>query len=140
MRIDGPRNLTKANKKSSQVKSSGGARFVVGGGMQAAGLSGGQSISNIGALLAAQEVDGVSGQTSRTLKRGHEMLDILDQVKIGLLAGRISPAKLNRLRSLVGEKARQADGSQLRPIMQAIELRAEVELAKLANTASKTGG
>lgn len=138
MRIDGPRNLAKTGKKSSQVKSSGGARFVVGSSVQAAGLSGAQSISNIGALLAAQEVDGVSGQTNQTVRRGHEMLDILDQVKIGLLAGRISPAKLNRLRRLVGENARQADGSRLRPIMQAIELRAEVELAKLANSTRKT--
>lgn len=143
MRIDGPRDVGKSRKKAGSVKSAGsGAKFVIGGAPEASGLtgSGPASISNIGALLAVQEVDGADNAASRAagraIRRGNDMLDILDQLKVGFLAGRVSPGGLNQLRHLVADQAQLKNREGLGSVIQAIELRAEVELAKLSQKKS----
>lgn len=139
MRIEGLRQTNKAGKKKGSDKAnSGGERFRVGPGAAAGGLSGtqgAQSISHIGALLAVQEVEANSdrsGPVTRQLQRGNEMLDRLDQLKLGLLSGRVSPQNLQKLRRLSSEKPMLEGHEGLSKVMQSIELRAEVELAKLA--------
>ncbi|GJM03306.1 MAG: flagellar assembly protein FliX [Rhodomicrobium sp.] len=137
MRIEGPRQVGKAGKKSKNDKNgASGARFTLESGPSTGGLSGtnaAQSINNIGTLLAAQEVDQRSDTVEKTVKRGNDMLDILDQMKLGILSGRVSPQNLQKLRRLSGEKPLLEGHEGLSKVMQSIELRAEVELAKLAS-------
>ena len=87
-------------------------------------------VSAIGTLLAAQEVgDPLSGR-SKDLARGGRLLDRLDEIRMGLLAGGIPKAALLRLQREV-EAERQRDlEPRLRGILDEIELRARVELAK----------
>lgn len=135
MRIDGARGLNRTDKKTAAKGRSSGGRFTIDSGGPVSGLSGtggAQSISHIGTLLAVQEVDNQPSPQQRTLKRGHDMLDMLDNLKLGLLSGRVSPAHVQRLRQLSMERAVLDDQDSLQRTMQAIELRAEVELAKLA--------
>ncbi len=141
MRISGPKDVAKTNKKSASSKGAGsGQRFVVGGVGQIGGLSGtngAHAISNIAPLLATQEVDEKTMQLERAVKHGSNMLDQLDQLKIGLLSGRLSPQVIHRLRSIMAEKGQFEAQDGLKQVLSQIELRAEVELAKLAKQKSK---
>jgi hypothetical protein len=58
------------------------------------------------------------------------MLDILDDMKIGLLAGTISESELARLMRTVEDHRDEIPDPDLEGILDEIELRARVELAK----------
>jgi hypothetical protein len=59
------------------------------------------------------------------------MLDRLDDLKRGLLLGSIGRDKLADLARLAREGSAQISDPQVRDVLQEIELRARVELAKL---------
>jgi hypothetical protein len=63
------------------------------------------------------------------------MLDHLEEIRLGLLLGTIPMAKLEQLGQLVRAKRDQINDPQLLAILDEIELRAAVELAKLSRPA-----
>jgi hypothetical protein len=66
------------------------------------------------------------------MKRGSNLLDTLDQLKIALLSGRVSPQQLELLKGQVRQRGDAVDDPGLADILAHIELRAEVEIAKLS--------
>lgn len=139
MRIDRPKDVSKTRKKSTEKSSGSGAKFVISGtspSTNLTGMGGTQAISNIGALLSAQEVDDTTVKREEAIKNGSDMLDVLDKLKVGLLGGRVSPKMLNRMRILLAEKRQLAGEGKLQSVLSQIEVRAEVELAKLAQQKS----
>lgn len=79
-------------------------------------------------LLALQEAGPVAERDSRARKRGEALLQSLSELQLGLLGGRLDPARLRALAALVpGEGA--ADPA-LAAAISAIRLRARVELAR----------
>jgi hypothetical protein len=99
-----------------------------------AGLSGPASLGAVDALLALQETapndDALNAPKRRAIRRGEDMLDILDEIKLALLAGQLPKAKLSRLVSVVERQQGAFSDPQLREVLDQIELRARVELAK----------
>ena len=89
-------------------------------------------LSGIEALMALQEVPDATAKRKRALARGDRLLDRLDDLRRGLLLGQISTEKLSDLARLAGESSAEVDDPQLRDVLQEIELRAKVELAKLS--------
>jgi hypothetical protein len=89
-------------------------------------------LSGIEALMALQEVPDATAKRKRALARGDRLLDRLDDLRRGLLLGQISTEKLTDLARLAGESSAEVDDPQLRDVLQEIELRAKVELAKLS--------
>jgi len=81
------------------------------------------------ALLALQAIDDVVLKRRKAIRRGRQMLDTLDEVKADLLAGRVSEGRLNQLLALLGQ-AREATEAGLDSVLDEVELRARVELAK----------
>jgi len=59
------------------------------------------------------------------------LLDMLDQVRDGLLAGGIPRATLNRLANAVSKRQDGFADPKLQTVLDEIDLRARVELAKL---------
>ncbi len=59
------------------------------------------------------------------------MLDHLDEIRLGLLMGAISESKLSALMRTVRENRDQVDDPRMAAVLDEIELRAAVELAKL---------
>ena len=59
------------------------------------------------------------------------MIDGLDEIRQGLLVGAIPKSKLAALVEVVREERDQADDPRLSALLDEIELRAAVELAKL---------
>ncbi|MDQ8732603.1 flagellar assembly protein FliX [Bradyrhizobium sp. LHD-71] len=92
-------------------------------------------VGNIDALLALQGVEDSVERRKRAVKRGRNALDVLDDLKIGLLSGSIDPGTVQRLRTAASElKTNSGDTSSgdlgLDSVLAEIELRVEVELAK----------
>jgi hypothetical protein len=81
------------------------------------------------ALLALQAVEDVALKRRKAVRRGRQMLDTLDEVKADLLAGRVSEGRLNQLLALLGQ-ARETTEGGLDSVLDEVELRARVELAK----------
>ena len=94
-------------------------------------VSGPAVLSGIDALFALQEVPDAAGERSKQFARADEMLERLEDLKRGLLLGSISPSKLTDLARLAKEGSAQIADPKVREVLQDIELRARVELAKL---------
>ena len=88
-------------------------------------------IASVDALLALQEVDGPLGRRRRAVSRAGRILDVLDDVKIALLDGDVSPEQLHRLTTAVREQRAGVDDEGLTGLLDQIETRAQVELAKI---------
>ena len=87
-------------------------------------------LTNLDALIALQEVDDPLDRRKRAALRGKNLLDSLDQLKAAMLAGKVSTAALHRIVEQLRSRTPSAD-PHLDDILAHIELRAEVELAKL---------
>lgn len=85
----------------------------------------------IDALLALQSVDVPLERRRSAAARGRRVLDILDQVKLGVLDGTLTRATLESLASALAEREPSEDAG-LENVLDEIDLRAQVELAKLA--------
>jgi hypothetical protein len=66
----------------------------------------------------------------RAIARGEELLDQLEDIRHELLAGTLSKGRLIDLRRIIENKRDQVDDPQLTDILDWIDLRAAVELAK----------
>lgn len=96
-------------------------------------VGGTSGISVTDAVFAAQMVDGEEEKEKRKkmLKRGSALLDKLEDIREGLLLGYISKDKLIEISRYVKENKFNMADEKLAGIIGEIELRVEVELAKL---------
>lgn len=83
------------------------------------------------ALLALQSVDGPAERRKKAMSRGRRLLDLLDSIKLGLLDGGLTSASLASLSAALAEESAATDDPALDSILAEIDLRAQVELAKL---------
>ena len=88
-------------------------------------------------LLAAQEASDSTEERSRGLARryGDHLLDGLVEIQQGLLDGAVAKEKMADLARSVRSKRQRIDDPRLKEIIDEIELRAEVEIAKLTRDA-----
>lgn len=91
----------------------------------AAGLVGG-----LDALLALQDVGGPLERRRRAMARGGRLLDDLDRIKLALLDSGDPAAALQSLSRASGEARERGDDPGLDGVLDEIDLRAAVELAK----------
>ncbi|MFO1127469.1 MAG: flagellar assembly protein FliX [Rhodospirillales bacterium] len=85
------------------------------------------------ALLALQGVgEGLGDGRQASQRRGATLLDLLDRLRADLLAGRVAESHLVKLAGLVRDRAGASGDARLDQVISEIELRAEVELAKLS--------
>lgn len=92
------------------------------------GLTG---IASIDALLALQSVGSPLERKRKAVRRASHILDILDEVKVALLDGGVSPHALSRLVSAIRDERAETDEPALEGVLNEIETRAAVEMAKL---------
>lgn len=89
-----------------------------------------QSVHAIGSLLAAQETGDALDGESKARQRGEALLDRLHDLRIALIDGKIPLAQLEQLaRQTQSQRARTND-PHLASLLDEIDLRAQVELAK----------
>ncbi len=88
------------------------------------------ALYDLQSLIALQAAEDPRDRKRKAVKRGFDLLDVLEGVKMDLLVGWVEPDRLERLVSMLGNKVETGD-DKLDALMTDIELRARVELAKL---------
>ena len=121
-----PRRATKAAGASDSSFSVSNAADV-----RAQVVAGPGPIAALDSILTLQGMEDSTDGRSKGLKHGEQLLDMLDQVRDGLLAGGIPRATLNRLANAVTKRHEGFADPALQSVLDEIELRAHVELAKL---------
>lgn len=90
-----------------------------------------RTIGGIDALLALQGEDDATGRRHRAVKRGRLALDVLDELKAEVLSGTLGPSTLQRLKSVTADLRDTSGDVGLDAVLAEIELRVEVEIAKM---------
>jgi hypothetical protein len=90
-----------------------------------------RSIGGIDALIALQGLEDPTERRRQAVRRGRVALDALDELKIGLLGGTLTQATLNKLQSAAGFLKAGSGDDGLDAVLGEIELRVEVEIAKM---------
>ncbi|MFN3132946.1 flagellar assembly protein FliX [Roseibium sp.] len=135
MRITGSKPLTGVQGRGAKKSSSSGSDFapdLSGAAEQPAtqATAGGAGIQGIDALLALQEVDERTERRKKATRHGHTLLDSLEMIRADLLAGHVSEDRLEQL-SLTVSKRQSSGDQEVDRVLEEIELRVKVELAKL---------
>ncbi|MEY9753852.1 flagellar assembly protein FliX [Bradyrhizobium yuanmingense] len=133
MRIYGP-NGTTLGTPASQAKRTGSGSFVLpdtSSAQETRSAAAPKAAANIDALLALQgvEEDPVE-RRKRSVARGRTALDVLDDLKMGLLSGNLDASTVMRLRDAAVNLKSSSGDAGLDAVLSEIELRVEVELAK----------
>jgi len=90
-----------------------------------------RTIGGIDALLALQGQEDPAERKRRAVKRGQVALDALDELKVAVLGGSLGPSTLMRLKSATADLRDASGDPGLDAVLEAIELRVEVEIAKM---------
>ena len=138
MKIEGPNPLrsgavrrTKAGTPAGRDGFADALDETEGAAQQPAGVTGTGPIQPVDSLLALQGSDDVAERHGRARARGEALLDRLDSLRTDILLGRIPRHRLDELSALVRSSRAKVDDPRLGDVLDEIELRAEVELAKL---------
>lgn len=126
-----------ATRRAKGKNGSGSGGFEVGTSTNEpniAPVSNAGATTSVGALLAVQEVSDATDRKKQGYTRGRDLLQELEQIRLGLLLGTVPRARLESLMRML--KARRGDYSDagLNEIISEIEVRAAVELAKFERT------
>ena len=134
MEIKGTSNVERAAlRRTSSKKGGSGDTFSVSSQSDtpAQMVAGPSSLTALDSLLSLQEVEDSTQGRSKGLKRGKQLLDMLDQIRDGLLSGGIPRDTLQKLSQAVSERQDEFSDPKLQGVLDEIALRAKVELAKL---------
>ncbi|MGZ8363925.1 MAG: flagellar assembly protein FliX, partial [Caulobacteraceae bacterium] len=96
------------------------------------GAFGVSGVASLDALLALQQVETATERRKRAVRRAGRILDALDGLKLALLDGGVSTGTLHSLTNSVREARAETDDPGLDGILREVDVRAAVELAKLA--------
>ncbi|MDD4615953.1 MAG: flagellar assembly protein FliX [Alphaproteobacteria bacterium] len=136
-KIDGLGNVrtTAPVKRAVRSGPSGDTSFArqLGETEEASAPGGISSASSISGILGVQEVEDALDHASKGKMRAEDILDRLEDLRIQLLSGGISREKLMQLSRIVTARRSQVKDPRLSEILDAIDLRAQVELAKYSD-------
>lgn len=136
MKVNGTGGAGQAGR-SRGARASGGEGFRLptagetAGPSQSVGVSTASAVMGVEALITLQDVGGPLERRRRAVGRAGRILDVLDEVKIALLEGQLTGETLKRLQRAVREQRSTTEDPRLEELLNEIETRAAVEIAKL---------
>jgi len=135
MRIDRNQPQTQPTApRSGQSRSAGGGEFAKtldsGGAGEGGDVNANAPVAGLDALLALQDV-GEEDAREQAKQHGERILQRLDELKLDLLEGRLSADTVEQLAGEVDRARAETDDPKLNEVLDEIDLRANVELAKL---------
>jgi hypothetical protein len=133
MRITGPNGTTLGSQTSSVRRTSSGGFSLpdTASARESRATLAPKATTGIDALLALQGIeDDPLERRKRSVQRGKRALDVLDDLKIGLLSGNFDSSTVSRLREAAANLKSSSGDPGLDAVLSEIELRVEVELAK----------
>jgi hypothetical protein len=136
MKVTGPSGIgSSSGARPARDAGGEGFRVVTSGAAPetspASSVSASRGVMGVEALLALQDVGGPLERKRRAVRRAGRILDVLDEIKVALLEGDLSSADLDRLRRAVRDEREGTEDPALEAVLDEIELRAAVEMAKL---------
>jgi len=140
MKVTGPGGIgPSSGARPARGGSGEGFRIIApgtaAGPSQASSVSATQGVMGVESLLALQETGGPLERKRRAVGRAGRILDVLDNIKVALLEGELGAGDLDRLRRAVRDERAATDDPQLEAVLDEIEVRAAVEVAKLEQAA-----
>lgn len=106
MRIDGPGHANAAGSGSGARRTDAASTFTLPsdpGRARTAAVSTPGGTYDVAALMALQSVEGPLEKRRKAVRRGFDLLDTLDDIRIDLLSGTMPPERLERLVELLGQ-------------------------------------
>ncbi len=143
MKVEGPGKAQGASKtkKSGGVSSAGGnfGDMVTGGAKESAKTTATRSIAQVDALLAIQGAEDPTERASRgrAMRRSTAVLDGLEKIRVAMLTGNLTVGHMVDIADVVAAHREKIMDPALTSIMDEIDLRAQVELAKMRVTLDK---
>ncbi len=144
MKVEGPNKSQEAgkSKKKSGVSGdeSGFGALISDGAGESSGAQQTRSIAHVDALLALQSVEDPTERTARgrMQKRANTILDELDRLRNALLSGRLTVGHVLDIADVVASHREKISDPALTALLDEIDLRAQVEIAKLTVAMDKT--
>ena len=133
MKVNGPSGAAPAGGQRS-VRSAGGFSMPQMSGAAPAAATAASApasaVADVSALMALQGVETATERRRRAIRRGGTLLDRLDELKIAMLSGEAGENALERLGRTLREERPTDEDAELTGLLEQIDLRAAVELAK----------
>lgn len=133
MKVTGPTGPAAASGSRSARTVSGFSIGQAGAAPSAAATASASAmagVADVSTLMALQGVEGPLERRRRAIRRGGGLLDRLEELKLALLSGETGEAALERLTRGLREERTDDDDAGLNAVLDQIDLRASVELAK----------
>ncbi len=132
----GKSGATTGPKKSSPSKGEADVNFsayVTGGADETSQASATQSIAQLDSLLAVQQTEDPMQKQSkkRMQQRANTILDKLEGLRVKMLTGDLTVGHMVDVADVVASHREKIDDPALTAIMDEVDLRAQVELAKM---------
>ena len=137
MKVNGPTSLGSPNAARVGARPAGGGFSVPNAApglaetAHAAPTGFVAGVGSLDALLALQEVSGPLERRRKAVRRAGRILDVLDEIKLALIDGDLSASALDRLVTAVRQERAGVEDPRLEGVLNEIETRAAVEIAKL---------
>ena len=140
MRIDGPGKSQNVDKsKSTKKAASGDSSFKT---LLDAGSDGAEETSSVGVSAGISTIDGLLAvqaaedpaerqSRQRMKQRADKLLTMLDDMRMGLLNGTVNIGQMVDLANVVSTHREKIADPELTAILDEIDLRAQIELARL---------
>lgn len=132
MRVQGPTTVSTSPVRRSKASTSSGSFSVDSSSEsdQTEPVSATQPLTSLDTLVSLQGATDDRDAKKRAIKRGGDMLDMLDGIRFDLLDGVVPVPKLDALLRMVRLQRDRIEDPRLSHLLDEIELRAQVELAK----------
>lgn len=134
MKVEGPRGTDAASLRRLSRSQPGGPAFSLDGAgtiAKAGPVSAPMALGALDSILALQGVPDATQGRARAVKRGQIMLDLLDDIRDAMLSGAVPQGVLRRLSAELQARQDEFLEPGLQSVMNDIEVRAQVELAKM---------
>lgn len=130
-KTSGPSKTNKKDKASASDESFGDLISSKTGESQSTGTT--KSIAMVDSLLAAQSVEDPTARAAKKRMRSRSMnvLDELEKLRMGMLSGSMTVGHMIDIADVVASHREKITDPSLTAIMDEIDLRAQVELAKM---------
>ena len=139
-KIDGPGSVrtTSTVRRAAKTGKAGGTGFAKHlegpeGTEGASAASGTSGIGTVEGVLGAQEVDDALAGASQGKMRAQDILERLEDLRLEILTGTLTQDKLRQLSHVVNLRRPEITDPRLGEILDEIDLRAQVELAKFSH-------
>jgi hypothetical protein len=136
MKIEGPGKTQSASSSKKAERKTGTSNFgdfMAGETAPSAGARATQSIATVNSLLAVQGAEDPAERAARrrTYERGDNILKELDKIRLALLGGELRASHMLDIADLVAAHRERIQDPAMSILMDEIDLRAQVELAKM---------